>query len=174
MIFTRLGPAVPFYRALTPSWAYLPESGAGAARVGGRFNRPGVEARYLAASTRGALLEYQQESTLLPPATLATYLVSAERVVDFTGGYLTETWSSVWAEAYCEWKRLAFYEDVDPPSWSIGDLVREAGAAGLLYRSVRDASQVCLVLYPELAHLFSAPVHDPDGRLPRNAESWRN
>jgi hypothetical protein len=121
----------------------------------------------------GALLEYQQESTLLKPATLATYLVSAERVVDFTGGYQTETWSPIWAEAYCEWKRLAYYEDVDPPSWSIGDLVRETGAAGLLYRSVRDSSQVCLVLYPELVHLFAAPVHDPDGLLPRDAESWR-
>jgi hypothetical protein len=82
-------------------------------------------------------------------------------------------WSAIWAEAYCDWKRLAFYEDIDPPSWVIGDLVREAGAAGLLYRSLRDSSQVCLVLYPELAHLFIAPVHDPDGRLPRNAESWR-
>jgi RES domain-containing protein len=138
MIFTRLGPAAPFYRALTPSWAYRPESGAGAARVGGRFNRPGVEARYLAASMHGALLEYQQESTLLKPATLATYLVSAERVVDFTGGYQTETWSPIWAEAYCEWKRLAYYEDVDPPSWSIGDLVREAGAAGLLPRDAES------------------------------------
>lgn len=107
MILTRLGPAAPFYRALTPSWAYLPESGAGAARVGGRFNRPGVEARYLAASTLGALLEYQQESTLLPRATLATFLVSAERVVDFTGGYQAETWSAIWAEAHCDWKRLA-------------------------------------------------------------------
>jgi RES domain-containing protein len=31
MILTRLGPEAPFYRALTPRWAYLPESGAGAA-----------------------------------------------------------------------------------------------------------------------------------------------
>lgn len=173
MIFTRLGPAVPFYRALTPSWAYQPESGAGAARVGARFNRRGVEARYLAASTSGALLEYQQESLLLPPATLATYLVSADRVVDFTGGYQAASWSPIWAEAYCEWKRLAFYEQIDPPSWVIGDLVRDSGAAGLLYRSVRDPSQVCLVLYPALAHLFAATVHDPDGELPRTAESWR-
>jgi RES domain-containing protein len=48
MILIRLGPEVPFYRALTPRWAYQPKSGAGAAAVGGRFNRPGIEARYLA------------------------------------------------------------------------------------------------------------------------------
>lgn len=110
---------------------------------------------------------------MLPPATLATYMVSAERAVDFTGGYQSETWSPIWAEAYCDWRRLAFYEDIDPPSSVIGDLVREAGAAGLLYRSARDSSEVCLVLYPELGHLFSASVHDPEGKLPRDDKSWR-
>jgi RES domain-containing protein len=85
MILTRLGPDAPFYRALTPHWAYLPESGAGAAAVGGRFNRPGVEARYLAETAEGALNEYRQESPMLPPATLATYLVTADQVVDFSG-----------------------------------------------------------------------------------------
>jgi RES domain-containing protein len=173
MIFTRLGPEVPFFRALTPSWAYQPESGAGAAAVGGRFNRPGVEARYLAETAAGALLEYQQESPLLPPATLATFLVTAEKVVDFSDGYDPERWSPIWAEAYCNWKGLAFLEDVEPPSWVIGDLVREASAAGILYRSVRDPTQRCLVLYPEFAEKFSARVYDPDGKLPRNPNSWR-
>ncbi|WP_245470224.1 hypothetical protein [Mesorhizobium sp. M7A.F.Ca.MR.362.00.0.0] len=32
---------------VTPKWAFLPTSGAGAAIDGGRFNRPGVEALYL-------------------------------------------------------------------------------------------------------------------------------
>jgi RES domain-containing protein len=172
MIVTRLGPEAPFYRALTPRWAYQPESGAGAAAVGGRFNRPGVDARYLAESAAGALIEYQQESPLLSPATLATYLVTAERVVDFSKGYTPEQWSPLWAEAYCNWKGLAFLEDIEPPSWAIGDLVRAASIAGILYRSARDPAQRCLVLYPEFADQFSAPVHDPDGKLPRNADSW--
>ena len=173
MIFTRLGPDAAFYRALTPRWAYMPESGAGAALVGGRFNRPGVEARYLAETAEGALIEYQQESPLLQPSTLATYLVSAARVVDFSGGYSAEHWSALWAEAYCNWKGLAFLENVEPPSWVIGDVVRAAGAAGILYRSARDPEQRCLVLYPELAETFAAPVHDPNGQLPRNDDSWR-
>jgi RES domain-containing protein len=112
MILTRLGPAAPFYRALTPRWAHLPESGAGAAAVGGRFNRPGVEARYLAETVGAALSEYQQESPLLPPATLATYLVTADQVVDFSGWYTPEKWSPLWAEAYCNWKGLAFLEGI--------------------------------------------------------------
>jgi RES domain-containing protein len=172
MIGRALGPDALFYRALTPSWAHLPESGAGAARVGGRFNRPNVEARYLAATHEAALLEYQAESPLLPPATVATYRVTAESVVDFSGGYIAAAWSPIWAEAYCNWKGMAFLEKVEPPSWVIGDLVRQAGHAGILYRSARNPEHVCLVLYPELAHRFMAPVYDPDGLLPRNRDSW--
>jgi RES domain-containing protein len=174
MILTRLGPEAPFYRALTPRWAHRPESGAGAAAVGGRFNRPGVEARYLAETAEGALNEYSQESSLLLPTTLATFLVTAEQVVDFSGGYGAEHWSPLWAEAYCNWKGLAFLENIEPPSWAIGDLVRAAHFAGILYRSTRDPSQRCLVLYPDLADTFTAPVHDPDRRLPRNADSWNH
>jgi hypothetical protein len=82
-----------------------------------------VEARYLAATPEGALGEYQGESPLLLPATLATYLVTADSVVDFTGGYTTENWTPIWIEAYSNWKQMAFLEKIEPPSWVIGDLV---------------------------------------------------
>lgn len=71
MILTNLGPDAIFYRAFTPQWAHAPESGAGAAVRGGRFNRPGIEARYLAATA---------EAALLPPATVASFLVTANNV----------------------------------------------------------------------------------------------
>lgn len=172
MIFARIGPNEAFFRALPPRWAYRPESGAGAAVEGGRFNRQGVEARYLAKTPQGALLEYQQESPLLLPATVATYLVTAENVVDFSAGYNPAYWSPLWAEAYCNWKGLALLENSEPPSWVIGDLIRDAGLAGMLYRSARNPSQLCLVLYPELADKFSAPVYDPKKELPVSADSW--
>lgn len=60
-----------------------------------------------------------------------------------------------------------------PPSWVIGDLVREAGYPRILYRSVRDPAYPCLVVFPELSDRFHAPVYDPEGRLPQDAESWR-
>jgi RES domain-containing protein len=173
MILCSLGPDAPFYRALTPSWAHLPESGAGAAQGGGRFNRPNVEARYLAATPEAALAEYQGESPLLPPATVVTYRVTAQAVVDFTGGYQEERWSPIWAEAYCNWKGMAFLENVEPPSWVIGDLVRQAGYPGILYACARDRAHRCLVLFPDLADRFRAPAYDPEGRLPRNAQSWK-
>jgi len=173
MILCSLGPDAPFYRALTPSWAHLPESGAGAAQGGGRFNRPNVEARYLAATPEAALAEYQGESPLLPPATVVAYRVTAQAVVDFTGGYQEERWSPIWAEAYGNWKGMAFLENVEPPSWVIGDLVRQAGYPGILYACVRDPAHRCLVLFPDLADRFRAPAYDPEGRLPRNAQSWK-
>ena len=172
MILIRLGPATPFYRALTPRWAFKPESGEGAATHGGRFNRIGLEARYLAQTQAGALAEYQGDEFLMPPATLATYLVTADPIVDFTGGYVAGTWLPIWEQAYCDWKRLANLDRVEPPSWTIGDLVRNAGAAGLLYRSVRKPEEICLVLYPDMQSAFTAPVHDPDNHLPRDQSSW--
>ena len=174
MILTHIGPEDTFFRAFTPQWAYQPESGAGAAVRGGRFNRQGVEARYLAASADVALLEYQSESALLPPATLASFLVTAENVVDFTGGYVEEMWNPIWAEAYCNWKGMAFLDEIEPPSWVIGDLVREAGYPGILYRSARNPSGICLVLFPDLAKMtgYKASVFDPGALLPQNALSW--
>lgn len=176
MILTDLGPDAPFYRAFTPRWAHAPESGAGAARVGGRFNRPGVEARYLALTTETALREYQAESSLLPPATLVTFLVTASRIVSFSAGYDPGHWPEIWSEVHCNWKALAFLENIEPPTWVIGDLVREAGFPGILYRSVRDPSGTCLVLFPELASTtgFRAIAHDPDALLTGNPSSGRN
>ena len=175
MILTSIGPDAPFHRAFTPRWAHAPESGAGAALAGGRFNRPGVEARYLAATAETALAEYRGESPLMPPATLVTFLVTAKNVVDFTGGYDPAHWTPIWAEALGNWKGMAFLEGVEPPSWVIGDIVRDAGHPGILYRSTRQTQGVCLVLFPAVqeAARFAAQVHDPMGTLPRDDSSWR-
>lgn len=67
---------VTVYRMHVPRWAVAPTSGAGAAKHGGRANRPGVEALYLAMEAETAIREYQQVSTLLPPGTLTSYQVS--------------------------------------------------------------------------------------------------
>jgi hypothetical protein len=109
------------------------------------------------------------------PATLITFLVTAKNVVDFTGGYNPEQWQEIWAEAGCNWKNLAYLQGIEPPSWVIGDIVRKAGRPGILYRSFRDPSGVCLVLFPDMAAAteFKAPAHDPDQRLPRDRVSWR-
>lgn len=61
MILTTLD-QVSAYRMHTPKWAVTPTSGAGAAAHGGRANRPGVTALYLALDIDTAIKEYQQVS----------------------------------------------------------------------------------------------------------------
>lgn len=62
-----------FYRIIAPVFAAHPLSGMGAARQGGRFNRPGTEALYLSSDEATALAEYRQAPELsthaMPPLT---------------------------------------------------------------------------------------------------------
>jgi RES domain-containing protein len=104
----RLGPDEVFYRFLTPKWSHLPSSGAGAAQNGGRFNRPGVEAVYLAREVETALAEYRQDSAIVPPGTLVAYRLSVDEVVDFSAGYdPLAGWTPLFAQWACEWKAIA-------------------------------------------------------------------
>ena len=74
MILTALGPLTA-YRMHTPKWATAPTSGTGAATHGGRANRTGTLALYLALEPETAVCEYQQLSPLMPPGTLVSYTV---------------------------------------------------------------------------------------------------
>ena len=72
--------AQTLHRIHNPRWAYLPTSGAGAAKHGGRANRPGVEALYLSSDVDTALAEYQQAAPVLPPGTIASYWLATIRL----------------------------------------------------------------------------------------------
>lgn len=100
---------------------YLPLSGAGAARAGGRFNRSGVEALYLSTEPQTALAEYKQGSTLPQPATLVAYALALTDVVDLSAGYDPDKWEDAWAHWDCDWRWIARVEHKVPPSWQLGD-----------------------------------------------------
>ena len=172
MILARLD-NVTAYRMHAPKWAVAPTSGAGAAKHGGRVNRPGVEALYLALEAGTASQEYQQISTLLPPGTLTSYKLTAEPVVDFRQGYIASSWEPYWEDFYCDWRELWFNQRIEPPSWVIGDAVAAAGAKGILFPSQLSDGGTNLVLYPEaLADTDSIVVYDPGQALPKNQDSW--
>jgi len=113
-----VGPDEVFYRYLTPKWAFVPTSGAGAAAEGGRFNRPGVHALYLSRSAETALEELKQGASIVPPATLAAYKISAAVVVDFSKGFDSAVWPPEWADWDCAWKQFA---RIDKKSLRLGD-----------------------------------------------------
>lgn len=171
MILTRLV-NLTAYRMHHPRWAVTPTSGAGAARHGGRANRPGVAALYLALDVETAVKEYQQVSTLLPPGTLVSYQVTLEPVVDFRAGFNASHWEPLWEDFHGDWRELWFNQHIEPPSWVIGDEVIAAGAKGILFPS-RLSGGSNLVLYPEtFLATDSLTVFDPGQALPKNQDSW--
>lgn len=172
MIVTSLNGSTLFYRAHTPEWASQPLSGAGAAKQGGRLNRPGIHALYLANSPEVAIAEYQQLAPIMPPCTLATYHVALGAVVDFSAGFVPNDWPPLWQELYCNWRRMAMIEGVEPPSWVLADDVLAAGHSGVLFPSVHGDG-INLVIYTDALNAKdSLAVHDPDRRLPRDRSSW--
>jgi len=169
----RIGPDAVFHRYLTPKWAFLPTSGAGAAGDGGRFNRPGVEALYLSVAPQTALDEYRQGASITPPATLAAYKITLSEVADLSEGFDPLHWDVAWAQWDCAWRKIARIEKKVPPSWKLADKVISAGLRGLLFPSLRHAGGTNLVIFP--ANLIAdddVHVHDPDNRLPRDQSSW--
>ena len=145
----RLGPDEIFYRYLTPGWAFMPTSGAGAGAAvgGGRFNRPGVEALYLSRGARTALEEYRQGAPITPPATLAAYRVNLADVVDLSDGYDPASWAKDWADWDCAWRKIARIDRKTPPSWTLAEWLTAEGARGLLFPSLRHPGGINLVVF---------------------------
>jgi len=170
---TRVGPDEIFHRYLTPKWAFLPTSGAGAAIDGGRFNRPGVEALYLSRAPQTALEEYKQGASIVPPATLAAYKITLAEVVDLSQGFDPEIWDGSWQEWDCPWRKIARIDKKAPPSWKLADLIIMAGLRGILFPSLLHVGGTNLVIFPaNLVDRDHATVHDPDHRLPHDQSSW--
>lgn len=172
MILTRLDSLAAF-RMHLPKWAVAPTSGAGAARHGGRVNRPGVSALYLSLDVETAVKEYQQVSTLVPPGTLVSYLVTVSKVADFRSGFDASAWEAIWEDFYCDWRELWFNQRIEPPSWVIGDEAIAAGAKGVLFPSRLASGGTNLVLFPDgFSKADSLSVFDPTHNLPVNQDSW--
>lgn len=106
MILQDLPPDTTLFRAHTPQWASRPVSGEGAARKGGRFNRPGVAALYLSLDELTALREYQQTSPFLPPCTMCAYTVTLRDLVDLRQLRRGEPWDELWHDWREDWRFL--------------------------------------------------------------------
>lgn len=153
-----------FWRILSPRWAHDPLSGEGAARHGGRWNRPGQAALYLSREVETAFAEYQQELGTRP-GTFVAYDLAGAKVFDLTDAAMADALGVAAADIGAPWKEIAFVKRLDPPSWSIADRLR-GQADGLLVPSVQRSGGVNLVLWRWNA--ADDPVvtfHDPIGDL---------
>ncbi|WP_308430146.1 RES family NAD+ phosphorylase [Salinicola rhizosphaerae] len=160
------------YRVHDPKWSFMPTSGAGAGEHGGRLNRVGLPALYLALDEATAIAEYKQLSALMPPGLIVSYELEVTDLVDFRQGY-SSAWDPLWQELYCDWRRIWFNQRVEPPSWLIGDAILESGGKGALFPSQAKPEGTNLVLFTEaLTDTDRFVAYDPHGQLPRDSSSW--
>lgn len=157
---------------LAPRWAHDPLSGAGAARFGGRWNRPGRAALYLSLELATAFAEYHQEIGERP-GTACAYAVDVAGIVDLRDPASLSACGVSRADLLCPWKEIAFVEGGVPPGWALSDRLAGGGAAGLLVPSVRapEGSNLVLWLWNDAPERRVA-VLDPQGDLPRDQRSW--
>lgn len=164
MIVTVLGEheALPCWRVISPLYAGTPTSGMGAARRGGRFNRPRQEALYLSTDEATALAEYRQDNPWLPPGTICTFFARQLRVADLSAGFDPTHWDAVWSDFAIDWRESWFGASIEPPTWYMSDDVLTAGLDGILFPSQARAGGTNLVLFDSSALPRSRlEVYDP-------------
>lgn len=172
MITSQLPIPVDLFRMNVPRYASTPLSGAGAARAGGRYNRPGLEALYLSLEIPTAIAEYQQSSPHLLPATICSYPATLPPLVDLRllG---TGTWDTIWQDWNVDWRQIQADGKIDPPTWDMGDLALDAGIPGIIFPSIVNPCGTNVVLFLEaIRGKGTITVHDPNGTLPKNQASW--
>jgi RES domain-containing protein len=149
-----------FWRIVSPRWTHDPLSGDGAARHGGRWNRPGTATLYLSYEVETAFAEYQQELGTRP-GTFVAYEVTGATVFDLTDAETATRLGLVGQDLMAPWKELAFVRRLDPPGWLAAD--RLAGVAdGLLVPSVQRSGGINLVLWRwNLGAGPTVTFHDP-------------
>lgn len=164
------------YRAHHPRWAYAPESGEGASRHGGRFNRPGTLALYTALRPETAWLEAQQGFAFkAQPMTMCGYDVDCTDVVDLTSHATIDALDVDPGDLAYPWEDMADRGET-PPTWQLADRLIAGGAAGIIVPSFahragpEDRNLVLWTWGKDLPHKVC--VVDDHGRLPKDDRSW--
>ena len=153
------------WRILSPRWTHAPLSGEGAARFGGRWNRPGQPALYLSEQVETAFAEYQQELGTRP-GTFVAYDLEAESIVDVTEPATLAQLGVDPGLAYSPWKTTALIDGGVPPTWALADRL-VADHPGLRVPSVQYAGGANLVLWRwNMPGAASIEVLDPKGEMP--------
>ena len=176
----------PVFRSHKPTYSYLPLSGAGAARMGGRFNEKGRPALYLAGDQSAAVLESTQGQKPMPPRTLIEYHLDCADILD-TRRDDFDTYAAIEAAGVDPitrgqtelggkgWATIAS-KKARPASWTFAERLIEAGYAGMVFPSylgetAADAWNVVLWTW-EFTGPHRVVPFDPLGDLPRDASSW--
>lgn len=176
----------PVFRSHKPTYSYLPLSGDGAARYGGRFSERGRAALYLAGDQITAILESTQGQRPMPPRTLIEYHLDCSDILDarrndpLTLAALKAAGIDPTTTTETELGGFA-WEIIDaeggrPKSWDLAERLIGAGYAGVVFPSylaetAHDAWNVVLWDWAFTGAHRIIP-NDPMGDLPKDASSW--
>ena len=170
MKLSRLGEDTPLFRAHNPYWSHTPLSGAGAARAGGRFNRPGCPALYLSLDQATSAAEYQQDNELTEPYLQVAYVANLPDLVDLR--LLDDDWDELWKDWDCDWRQL-YVDGYEPPTWLLFDMLIGSHATGLIFPSIARTGGINVVLYTDALDPAWLVAHDPNNLLPKDQSSWK-
>ncbi len=157
------------YRAHDPRWSFQPTSGKGASITGGRFNRVGQEALYLALSPITALAECTQGFAYrMLPLTLCEYDVDCADIIDLTDPTMREAEGAVFEDMACAWMTYQRASKI-APSQALAKALIKKGYIGAVVPSfvpgiAEGATNLVLWRWGDRA-LNTVTVYDPDARL---------
>ena len=164
-------PRLVLWRAFVPRWSWLPLSGEGAARFGGRWNPVGARAIYAARELSTAWAEYNQ-GFVQHPALIARLELTGARLADLTDEDRLAQLGADPGIHRCEW-RAALDADEVPETHALRGRLMQDGFDGVVYPSHMSPGGSCVALWrwngpgePVLSAV------DPEGRLPKSPESW--
>ena len=165
------------FRAHDPNWSWTPLSGAGAALKGRRFNWPGLETLYLSLDFNTVFREVSTGfAHRLTPYVLCSYDVDCDDIADLSDEAGRTGHGVDLADLACAWGE-ALRAGREPATWPIVRRLLAEGVAGILVPSFANGATAAdqnLVLWrwgPDRP--YKVTVHDPTGKLPKNALSWR-
>ncbi len=128
------------YRAHKPRRSWLPLSGEGARRNGGRFNRIGVPTLYLSLSPLTAIREALPAGRF-QPITLCAYEIDAEPIFDAVNPQAREALAVTDPELSARGWRRRMLSGVIPASQALADRLVAAGFVGMRVRSFAAAAE---------------------------------
>ena len=159
------------WRAFVPRWAYMPMSGEGAARFGGRWNPVGAPTIYAARELSTAWAEYNQ-GFVHHPALMVEMVLTGANLADLTQVSVLARYHVDETIHQCEW-RSALDDGIAPATHELRTRLLNDGFDGVVYPSFMSPGGTCVALWRwNDADAPSLKVIDPQGRLPKTQASW--